>query len=169
MGSSVRTWSLPKRGFVTVLLALLVGAPLALATEGEPTREEYVRQVDLICKKSEKTNSRILKGVKRLVAKKHQFIPAGKRFLRASKSFGRAVRKIAGVPQPSMDEAKLHKWIGYLKDEKSLLQRIGQALKHKQGGRANHLAVQFHHTNKKANNTVLNFEFEYCDREVNVG
>jgi hypothetical protein len=152
-----------------VLLALLVSAPLALAAEGEPTREEYVQRVDVICKKSEKTNSRILKDVKRQVAKKHQFIPAGNRFLRASRSFGRAVKQIAAVPQPSADEAKLGKWVKYLKVERSLLQRIGQALKREQGGKANKLAVQLHRINRRANNTVFSFEFDYCDREVNVG
>jgi hypothetical protein len=147
-----------------VLLALLVSAPLALAAEGEPTREEYVQRVDVICKKSEKTNSRILKDVKRQVAKKHQFIPAGNRFLRASRSFGRAVKQIAAVPQPSADEAKLGKWVKYLKVERSLLQRIGQALKREQGGKANKLAVQLHRINRRANNTVFSFEFDYCDR-----
>jgi hypothetical protein len=165
----VRTWSLRKRGSALLLLALLVSAPLAVAAEGEPTREEYVAQVDLICKKNEKSNSRILKGVRQQIAKQHQFIPAGKRFLKAAKSFGRAVTEIVGVPQPSADEAKLKKWIGYLHLERSQLQRIGQALKRKLGGKANHLAVQLHQTNRKANNTVFSFEFQYCDREANFG
>jgi hypothetical protein len=146
-----------------------VSAPLALAVEGEPTREEYVAQVDVICKKNEKSNQRILKGVRQQIAKKHQFIPAGKRFLRAAKSFGRAVKQIARVPQPSADEAKLKRWIKYLHLERSLLQKIGQALKRKQGGKANRLAVQLHRITRRANNTVFSFEFEYCDREVNVG
>lgn len=169
MGSSVRTWSLPKRGSVIVLLALLVGTPLALATEGEPTREEYVQRVDLICKKSEKVNSRILKGVKRQIAKKKQYIPAGNRFLRASNSFGRAVKQIIGVSQPAADEVKLGKWVKYLKLEQSLLRKIGQALKRKQTNKAYRMSDQLRRTNRHANNTVLDFEFHYCNRNVKIG
>lgn len=168
MGRSVRNSSLAKLG-AFVALTPLVCVPLALAAEGEPTREEYVRRVDLICKKNEKTNTRILKGVKQQIAKRHEFIPAGNRFLRASTSFGGAVKQIAAVPQPTLDEAKLSRWIDYLDDERSLLQKIGQALKRKQGGRANKMAVELQRTNRRANNTVFSFEFVYCDREVNVG
>lgn len=152
-----------------VLLALLVSAPLALAAEAEPTREGYVQQVDVICKKSEKTNSRILKGVKRQIAKKGQLIPAGKRFLRASRSFGRAVKQIARVPQPSLDSSTLTRWIKDLNLERSLLQQIGKSLKLKQRGKAYRLTNRLRRTNRHANRTVLSFEFVYCDRSVKIG
>lgn len=169
MARSVRKSSLPRLGSFIGLLVLLVGAPLALAAEGEPTREEYVKEVDVICKKSEKTNSRILKGVKRQITKKEQLIPAGKRFIRASKSFGRAVAQIAKVPQPGSDKPKLSRWLKKLYLERDMLKGIGQALTRKQKGRASKLSVRLQDANRDANRIVFSFEFDYCDREVNFG
>lgn len=154
---------------LAMIAALLLAVPIVQAAEGEPTRAEYVARVDLICKKSEKTNSRILKGVKQQIAKKGKLVPAGNRFLRASRSFGRAVKQIARVPQPSEDAAKLGKWVRYLKVEEGLLRNIGKSLKSKKKAKANKLAVRLQRTNRRANNTVFAFEFDYCDREVNVG
>lgn len=166
MGSSVSMSSL-SRLCLALLAALLVVVPVAAFAE-EPTREEYVREVDLICQKNEKANSRILNGVKKQVTKKHELVPAGKRFIKASSSFGRAVTEIAAVPQPIADQAKLKTWIKDLQSEKSQLLEIGKALKSEKTGRANKLAVDLQHTNRQANNTVFSFEFKYCDREIDI-
>ena len=53
---------------------------------------------------------------------------AGAQFGKASEAFGKAVKQIAAVPQPSADAAKLAKWIGYLDDQTKLLAEAGKAL-----------------------------------------
>jgi hypothetical protein len=151
---------------LALVVALLVVVPTALAAE-ELDREEYVKRVDLICKMSEKTNSRILNGVERQV-RKGKLGPAARRVLRASRSFGRSVVAIAKVPRPAADNARLTTWIRQLHAEKSLLQTIGVALKQGKKGRANHLAVQLQSATRHAKNTVFSFEFTYCDREVRI-
>jgi hypothetical protein len=143
-----------------VAVALLVAVPVALAAEETP-REKYVATVEPICKANSEANSRILKGVKEQV-KQDKLVPAGKRFIRASAALGTAVGKIAAVPQPSEDAAKLTKWIGYLKSEKTFLQKIGTALKAKDKFHAQKLAVELNKNNNKANNTVINFNFKEC-------
>lgn len=159
MGSSARTSSAAKLALASVI-ALLAAVPVALAAE-EPTRDEYVTRVEPICKKNSEANSRILKGVKDQV-KQDKLVPAGKRFIRASSALGATVTQIAAVPQPSEDAAKLTKWIGYLRKEKTYLQQIGGALKSKDKFHAQKLAVELNKNNNKANNTVISFGFEEC-------
>ena len=159
MGSWARKSSLRKLGPAVAVL-LLVAVPVALAAE-EPTREEYVAKVEPICKRNTEANSRILTGVKDQV-KKGDLVPAGRRFIRASGVLGRTVRQIAEQPQPSADAAKLTKWIGYLGQEKSYLQKIGKALKTKDKFQAQKFAVQLNRNNNRANNTVISFGFKEC-------
>jgi hypothetical protein len=156
VGISVRTSSLA-RLTLAVVMALLVAVPVALADE----RSEYVEQVEPICKANTEANSRILKGVKDQV-KQGQLVPAGKRFIRASGALGKTVTQIDKVPRPAADDAKLTKWIGYLKQEKTYLQQIGSALKSKDKYHAQKLAVQLNRNNNKANNTVISFPFKEC-------
>lgn len=160
MGSSARMSPLPVLA-LALTVALLAAVPVALAAEGELTRPEYVERVEPICKANTDANSRILKGVKDQV-KEGRLAPAGKRFIQASSVLGATVGKIAAVPQPSEDAAKLTKWIGYLKHEKTFLQQIGQALKAKDKFHAQKLAVELNKNNNKANNTVISFGFKEC-------
>jgi hypothetical protein len=140
-------------------VALLVTVPVALAEE--LTTTEYVERVEPICKANTEANSRILKGVKEQV-KQDKLVPAGKRFIRASSALGKTVEQIAKVPQPAEDAVKLTKWIGYLKQEKVFLQKIGSALKAKDKFHAQKLAVELNRNNNKANNTVISFPFKEC-------
>lgn len=159
MGSSATMSPLPKL-CLAVVVALLVMVPLALAAE-EPTREDYVATVEPICKANTEANSRILKGVKGQV-QRDELVPAGKRFIRAAGALGKTVTQIDKVPRPAEDNAKLTKWIGYLRKEKTFLQQIGSALKSKDKYHAQKLAVELNKNNNKANNTVIAFGFDEC-------
>lgn len=159
MGSSARMSSLTKLT-LALAVALLVAVPVAFAAEKTP-REEYVEQVEPICKKNSDENSRILKGVKDQV-NNDKLVPAGKRFIKASGVLGKSVTQIDKVPRPTEDAAKLTKWIGYLRQEKTFLQKIGQALKSNDKFHAQKLAVELNKNNNQANNTVISFGFEEC-------
>jgi hypothetical protein len=156
VGSSRRKSSSSVLGLAAAV-ALLVTAPLAFAV----TIDEYKASVEPICKQNTKTSSTILKGVKNQV-KQEKLVPAGKRFIRASTALGRAVAQIAAQPRPSEQEVKLEKWIGYLKQEKILLGKIGQALKAKNKFKAQQYAVKLNRNNNRANNTVISFGFDHC-------
>jgi hypothetical protein len=160
VGSSSKVSSLPKLT-LALAVALLVAVPVALAAEETDPRKEYAEGVEPICKTNAEANSRILKGVKDQV-KQDKLVPAGKRFIRASSALGKAVTQIAKVPRPAEDDAKLMKWIGYLKQEKTFLQKIGSALKAKDKFHAQKLAVELNKNNNKANNTVISFPFDEC-------
>lgn len=140
-------------------VTLLVTAPLALAAA--VTIEEYKAEVEPICKQNSETSTAILKGVKTQV-QRDKLVPAGKRFIRASTALGKAVTQIAAEPQPTEFEVKLDKWIGYLREQKTLLQRIGQALKAGNKFKAQQNAVKLNKANKRANDTVISFGFNHC-------
>ena len=160
MGSSLRKSS-PALLCLAIAVALAVSVPSALAIANPPTELEYVETVEPICKSNAEANSRILTGVKQQV-QKGQLAPAGRRFIRASGALGKTVTQIAQVPKPAEDTAKLTKWIGYLKQEKTYLQQIGQALKAEDKYHAQKLAVQLNDNNNKANNAVISIPFKEC-------
>jgi hypothetical protein len=154
--------SLPKL-LPAVVVALLAIAPAAFGaeeTEVDP-KKAYAEKVEPICKANSEANSRILKGVKEQV-KDGKLKPAGQRFVRASSALGKTVVQIDKVPRPEADEAKLTKWIGFLRQEKTYLQQIGGALKAEQKFKAQKLAVKLNRNNNKANNTVISFPFKEC-------
>jgi hypothetical protein len=156
VGSSARKSSLPLLGLAAAVV-LLVAAPVALAV----TQAEYKEAVEPICKQNSETSTTILKGVKTQV-QQDKLVPAGKRFIRASSALGKAVTQIAAEPQPTEDETKLDKWIGYLKQEKVYLQKIGQALKAGNKFKAQQYAVKLNQNNNRANSTVISFGFNHC-------
>jgi hypothetical protein len=158
MGSSATTSSLPRLA-LAIAVALLVTAPVALAAT--PAQIEYAEQVEPICKRNSEANSRILKGVKAQV-QHDQLKPAGTRFVRASSALGKAVVQIDAVPKPTEYMTKLTKWVGYLRQEKSYLQRIGAALKAEDKVKAQKLAVKLNRNNNQANSTVISFPFKEC-------
>lgn len=138
-------------------VTLLVTAPLALAV----TIEEYKTAVEPICKQNSETSTSLLKGVKTQV-QQDKLVPAGKRFIRAAGALGKAVTQIAAEPQPVEDEVKLDKWIGYLKEQKTYLLKVGQALKAENKFKAQQNAVKLNKANKRANDTVISFGFNHC-------
>jgi hypothetical protein len=159
VGSSSSRSSLPGLGLALALAALLV-VPAA-AAGAELTREEYVAELEPICKANTQANLRILKGVKGQV-QRGKLVPAGKRFIRASGALGRSVTQMAKVPKPSGDAIKLNRWFGFLRNEKEYLRRIGKALKQKNKLAAQKQAIQLNRNNNKANNTVISFGFKEC-------
>lgn len=163
MGSSARISSL-SRLCLAGLLALALAAPLATAAEEAPSevsRPEYVSRVDPICNSNAEANTRILKGVKQQV-QRGNLVPAGKRFIRAASVFRRTTSKIAAVPQPAADRAKLGKWLGYLRKEGSYLRNVGKLLKSKKKNPAYKEAVRLKQNNSKANGAIVGYGFHHC-------
>lgn len=158
MGSSATTSSLPRLA-LAIAVALLVAASTALAAT--ESQVKYAEEVEPICKRNSEANSRILKGVKGQV-QRGDLKPAGRRFVRASTALGKAVTQIDQVPKPVEYEAKLTKWVGYLKQEKTYLQQIGAALKTEDKIKAQKLAVKLNRNNNQANSTVISFPFHEC-------
>ena len=143
---------------VAALLLLLV-APVTMAAA--PTRDEYRAQVEPICKANTRANERIFAGVRRQV-KEGRLRTAAGQFSKAAKALKTALNEIRAVPQPTADQARLSRWLGYVKAEVELFERVAKKLRSGDKVGAQTLVVRLTHTANLANNQVLVFEFNYC-------
>lgn len=145
--------------------ALLVALVLAAAAfAAEVTQDEYKEAAEPICKVSAKENERILSGVRKEV-KKGKLKSAAAKFAKAAKVQSRSLRQLKALPQPAADEARLGKWLGYLKVEAELFAQAGRKLKAGDKPAAQHVFAKLTPNANKANNQVLPFEFHYCRLE----
>ena len=159
MRAKQRRWG---RGAIALgVVVLTTGLLSASALAAEVTRDEYVKSAEPICKANTEANRRIFKGAPEEV-KAGKLKAASTHFTRAKAALAKAVKQIAALPQPTTDEAKLSKWIGYLGAERDLLGKIGAALAHEDKPQAQQLSVRLNRNSNLANNTVLAFGFDYC-------
>lgn len=87
---------------------------------------------------------------------------ASSHFLRAASAFAKTIAELEEVPRPSSDEAKLSRWLGYLRTEKTIVEKIGRALAAGDKHKASSYSVDLNANSNRANNTVLGFGFDYC-------
>jgi len=150
-----------KRSIAVGALGLLAFALVPLAAAAEITRDEYVQRVEPICKKNTEANVKIFKGAKEEV-KAGELKKGSTHFFRAATALDKTIKQLEAVPQPTADEAKLGKWIGYLKAESSYFARIGKALAQGKKAQAQNLSVRLNRNSNLANNSVLAFGFDNC-------
>ncbi len=154
------------KGVLTAAISVAAMAllPAAAATAEEPTRAQYVEQVEPICQANTEANKRILKNVKtkaksRVPAKLKE---AGAQFIHASAVFGKTVKKLGAVPRPSADDARLLKWFTQLGIVQEKLRALGVALKANEEIKAAHEQIRVERASNAANNFSFVFEFHYC-------
>jgi hypothetical protein len=143
-----------------VLTSLAVSVGSALADEG-PTREEYVSQLEGVCKPDAEATQRAMKGARSDIQAERIAVAAGK-FAKATRIFGSTLDDIAPVPRPSADTKKLARWFVDLRKQESYLAQITSQLKSGHGIQAQRLIARFIHAGNLANNVVLAFGFNYC-------
>ena len=152
---------MPRSIAMTLSLAvLLLGAASAPAAEA-PTRDEYVDQLEPICKPGAEATERVMKGVRADVDAGRVGLAAHK-FERAAKLFGDTVDAIAPVPRPAADKARLTRWFTYLDQQRDYLKEITAQLKAGHTIKAQRLTARFIHSGNLANNVVLAFGFNHC-------
>jgi hypothetical protein len=146
--------------FVVLLVAW--SATSAFAAEGSGgEREQYVAEVEPICKQNVLANRRIFAGAREDV-KNGKLKLASTHFFRAATAFAKTIGELAAVPQPAADGAKLSEWLAILRTEKSIILKIATALKAEKKPQAQSYSVDLNRNSNKANNTVLSFGFNYC-------
>jgi hypothetical protein len=147
-------------GVLGTLLLLLV-ASIAFGADLEAERQAYKAQVEPICKQNRQANERVLKGVKQNI-KAGKLKLAGTQFAKGAVALKKARTQLAAVPQPAADGARLTKWLGLVKTEVELFERVSKKLKAGDEHGAQRMALQLTGTVNRANNTVLPYEFRYC-------
>jgi hypothetical protein len=153
------------RTIATVLGSLVVAMVLAAsAFAAEVSRDEYKAAAEPICQKSAKENERILANVRKEV-KTGKLKPAAAKFAQASKVQANGLKQLEALPQPVADEARLAKWLSYLKIEAELFATAGRKLNSGDKAGAEHITAKIAQNANKANVQVLPFEFRYCRQE----
>jgi hypothetical protein len=142
-------------------LFLLLAASMALGASLDEEREAYKTQVEPICKQNREANERVLKGVKQNI-KNGKLKLAGTQFAKGAVALKKARTQLAAVPKPAEDSARLTKWLGLIKTEVELFEKVSKKLKNGDKRGAQRMALQLTTTVNKANNTVLVYEFRYC-------
>jgi hypothetical protein len=145
---------------LAALAAALLLAAAAPAAEA-PTREEYVTQLEEVCKPDAEATQRAMKGARADVRAERLALAAGK-FAEATSIFGSTLKRIAAVPRPPADTTKLNKWFGYLNTQESYLRQITAQLRADHAIQAQRLTARFIHNGNLANNASLVFGFNYC-------
>lgn len=143
------------------VLALCLTVPMASAEDVNAERDEYVAKVEPICKRNILANKRIFKGA-RAEVRAGKLKLASRHFLRAARAFGKTVQQLAAVPKPSADVPRLTKWLRILKDETTIIRKIGTALAAEDKHRAQSYFADLVRNSSRANNTVVTFGFDYC-------
>jgi hypothetical protein len=149
-----------RRPIAITLVAMALFAAAASAAEA-PTRDEYVVQLEKVCKPDALATQRAMKGA-RADIRAERLQVAAEKFARATSIFGSTVKEISAVPRPSADTTRLAKWFTYLKRQASYLGQITEQLRLDHPIKAQRLTARFIHNGNLANNVVLAFGFDYC-------
>jgi hypothetical protein len=131
------------------------------ASAAEQTREGYVAAVEPICKSNKAAADRLLGPVKGLV-RRNKLKQAATAFSKAATELEKTQKRLALVPQPPADAAKLGQWLTEIKGEVTLMRTIATKFRQGKKGPASSLAVKLQQNATKANNLVIAFQFNYC-------
>jgi hypothetical protein len=149
-----------KRILIVGVLCASLGGTAAAAAEA-PTRSEYVGRLESICKPDATETEVALRG-SRADLRAERLGAAAAKFAKATQIFGGTVKRIAAVPRPPADAAKLAEWFTYLKRQEAYLEQITAQLRAGKAIKAQRLTARFIHSGNLANNVVIAFGFNYC-------
>ena len=146
---------------IAATLLAAVSASAEILPGANPTRIEYLAEVEPICQKNTDANKPILKAARKKVNAKN-LKGAGSDFFKVSANFGKALKLIEAVPRPAEDSARLEKWFGFLKIVQKNLRAVGKALKEENKVKAAHEKIRAERSSNAANNVSFVFGFSAC-------
>ncbi len=152
---------LERAAAIASLLTVLALAMAPPALGVGPTRGQYVEQVEPICKAGTLHNRAVLSGVEGMI-RHGKSKRAAPRFARAAEALEDVVEKVASVPRPFDDRARLARWLHYAKTGEAVLREIGRDLRAEKRLQAENLVRRLLREAKRASATVAGFAFDYC-------
>jgi hypothetical protein len=151
-----------KRSLAMVVAVLALAAPAGVASAApEPTRAEYVAQLERTCKPGSEATQRAVRGF-RADVRSERLRSAAAKFAKAKAIFAHTVSSISTVPRPEADRDTLSRWFAALGRETAYLGRTVAALRAEDIARFQRVSADFIHEGNKANNVVVSFGFNYC-------
>ncbi|HET7052488.1 MAG TPA: hypothetical protein VFI09_01055 [Solirubrobacterales bacterium] len=142
-------------------IALVTLAVAPLAHGEEQTRESYKAQVEPICRANRKTNEKIMAGAQQRI-NENKLKPAGRQFVRLSRSFGDLVGGLTKVSPPATDVHRIDRWIEIMKLLKGRLRLAGKYYVEGNKIKGTHMAIWAQRAALSANNTTIVLHFHYC-------
>jgi uncharacterized protein HemY len=149
------------RGAIALVLCMLAAIPAAGASGAEPTRPQYVAELEKICKPDSEATQRAVRGT-RADVRAERLHAAATKVAKAQRIFSRTVSAISTVQRPGADTATLARWFAALEREAVALGRTAAALRAEDVARFQRVWADFIHEGNKANNVVVSFGFNYC-------
>jgi hypothetical protein len=146
---------------IAATLLAAVSASAEILPGANPTRVEYLSEVEPICQKNTDANKPILKAARKKVNARN-LKGAGSDFFKVSANFGKALKLIEAVPRPAEDSARLEKWFSFLKIVQKNLRAVGKALKEENKVKAAHEKIRAERSSNAANNVSFVFGFSAC-------
>jgi hypothetical protein len=148
---------------LAIALALAAAALFAAAAIGQtaPTRAEYVSLAESVCKASKSSTEPLLKGIGKDL-KKSRLAPAGQALTKAARLFAAQRTRLAAIPKPPADAAKLSTWLKQLDTQNSLMATAGRLMREERKNQVQGYLARYAHAGNIANDTVLGFGFNQC-------
>jgi hypothetical protein len=139
-------------------VALGAGVPAALATA---THDEWVAQINPICKDASGQLRRIQAKAKPTGNRYNDFLLATKRF---GKLLGRTTKRIAAVQPAPGEEAVVASWIEGLRRQKRLIDRFLRAVGHGKARTANRITKRLVRVERRNRQQAANLGLVACTR-----
>lgn len=145
-----------------VMVVAMLAAGTVASAEELLTRDSYVDRLERICEPRAEATRRAMEGVRQDIRYRDRLPIAADKFGKSAKIFGGTIKKIARVPRPVADVARLKDWFMYLNRQEDYLREITGQLRMGHTIKAQRLTSRFLQNGKLANNVTLAFEFDYC-------
>jgi len=152
---------IPRPIALAAIVLVLAAAASASAQATEPSRAEYVAQLERLCKPGSEATQRAVRGF-RADVRSERLRLAGAKLAKAQRIFAGTVSSISRVSRPEADRATLARWFTALQRETIYLGRTVAALRAEDVARFQRVSADFIHEGNKANNVVVSFGFNYC-------
>jgi hypothetical protein len=146
---------------IIAAVGLLALAAVPLVHGEEQTREGYKAQVDPLCRANRTTNERIMAGARQRL-NRNELKPAGRQFIRLSRSFGTLIGELAKVPPPAADTHRIKRWLEIMKLLKTRLRLVGKYYIEGLKIKGNHEGILAQRAGISANNTTIVLHFDDC-------
>lgn len=146
---------------IVLISVLFIALAAGSAAASSAARRAYAGRIEPICKAHTPAIEALLSPTRRM-ANHGQPVAAGRRFIRASNLFAASVRRVAEIPRPSADSARLGEWLTRLRSVKEYLRRIGTALKARNRLKALNRVGELRDAGTAANKAVAGFHLHYC-------
>lgn len=150
-----------RRSVLLALVAASAAVAMPDASTAATSRSQYVAAVEPICERATLANAGTLDGVEAMIRGGETRRPA-QRLRRAAAALGKIVEQLAAVPRPAADSARLARWLAYGRSGEALLRSMAGAVGEQRRNALEAMAERLLRNVKRANATVVGFEFDYC-------